>query len=90
MDTLLVTLGVLGVGAMIVSTYVFTVAARKYVSDDNGSFLRANGQATPRFVERSRTDRRSGSPVSFPLMVNGILIERDRRQLADRRQFQFA
>lgn len=85
MDVVLITLGVMGIGAIIVSAYVFMVAARNYVSDESAP--RGPGGHAPRpRVERSRGDRRSGAPVSFPLMVNGILIENDRRVLPDRRQ----
>ena len=86
MDVILISLGVLGLGAIIVSTYVFMVAARNYVSDDSGQHP-DNADRTPRpFVERSGRDRRSSQHVTFPLIVNGILIERDRRVNPDRRQ----
>lgn len=86
MDVILITLGVLGFGAIVVSTYVFMVAARNYVSDDSGHYP-DNTDRTPRpRVERSTSDRRSGKPVTFPIMVNGILIEHDRRVNPDRRR----
>lgn len=86
MDVVLITLGVLGFGAIIVSAYVFMVAARNYVSDDNGQYLGAGNLPPRKLVERNSDDRRSGKPVTFPLMVNGILIERDRRENPDRRR----
>lgn len=86
MDVILITLGVLGFGAIIVSTYVFMVAARNYVSDDSGHYPDTTDRTPRRFAERSTSDRRGGQPVTFPLMVNGILIERDRRVNPDRRQ----
>ena len=85
MDVVLITLGVMGLGAIVVSAYVFMVAARNYVSDDSGQ-PRSPGTPAHPLVERSPTDRRSGKPVTFPLMVNGILIEKDRRILPDRRR----
>jgi len=86
MDVILITLGVLGFGAIVVSAYVFMVAARNYVSDDSGHYPDTTDPAPRRLVERSTSDRRCGQPVTFPLMVNGILIEHDRRVNPDRRQ----
>ncbi|MDX1733090.1 MAG: hypothetical protein R3228_01945 [Halioglobus sp.] len=87
MEVVLVTLGVLGVGAILVSAYVFMVAARNYVSDEPGQYrLPEDPEAPHNLVTRSPVDRRSGQPVTFPLMVNGILIEKDRRVLPDRRK----
>lgn len=86
MDVVLITLGVLGFGAIVISTYVFTVAARNYVSDDHLPDQRKSGKTTPyKLVERSPTDRRNGRPVTFPLTVNGLLIANDRRQIPERR-----
>jgi len=87
MDVILASLGILGIGAIAISTYVFLVAARTYVSDDNKP---ARGDwsdpALPhQLVTRRPTDRRGGRSVTFPLAVNGILIASDRRTLADRR-----
>lgn len=86
MDALLITLGILGFGAILISAYVFTVAARTYVSEEDKKYGRANGSASYHMVTRRPDDRRSGQPVSFPLTVNGLLITHDRRVLADRRQ----
>ncbi len=86
MDVLLIIMGTLGFMAILVSTYVFIVAARNYVSDDQTPFL-SKSQATNRRsrVERNPTDRRNGRQVTFPLTVNGILIPNDRRVIPDRR-----
>jgi len=87
MDVILIILGVMGFGAVVISTYVFMVAARNYVSEDQQPFRNhpeEQGQRT--LVERSPTDRRKDNPVTFPLAVNGILIERDRRVLSERRK----
>lgn len=87
MDALLITLGILGLGAILISAYVFTVAARNYVSEDH---KRYGNKDTPSdaydTIPRSPHDRRTGQTVSFPLTVNGILITHDRRNLPDRRQ----
>jgi len=82
MDVVLITLGVLGLGAIVVSAYVFMVAARNYVSEETAGSGRINGSEP---VTRSEKDRRQGQAVSFPLMVNGILIQQDRRSHRDRR-----
>lgn len=84
MDVLLLILGILGVGAMLISAYVFMVAARNYVSEDEAEQRDRDGNF--RRVTRSGQDRRSGASVSFPLMVNGILVEHDRRVSGDRRR----
>ena len=86
MDVILVVLGVMGLGAIIISAYVFVVAARNYVSDQQAPFLlKSKEPLRHAFVERSPADRRKGKPVTFPLAVNGILIAQDRRVLPDRR-----
>ena len=86
MDVILVILGVLGVGAILISAYVFTVAARNYVSGDYKRTHSLPGDAgPPRLVERSPIDRRSSRSVTFPLTVKGLLIAKDRRHLNDRR-----
>lgn len=86
MDLVLIILGLLGLGAVVVSTYVFTVAARTYISDDNQHLRQNASQSQPRErVARRPVDRRSGRPVTFPLTVNSILITNDRRSVHDRR-----
>jgi hypothetical protein len=73
MDLILIVLGLLGLAAILVASYVFVVAARAYVSDDPRD---RDGTA---WIERNKGDRRSGNPVQFPMTVNGLLIEADRR-----------
>jgi len=87
MDVILASLGIMGIGAIAVSTYVFLVAARNYVSEDNRPAQGdSSDPAVPhQLVARRPTDRRGGRSVTFPLAVNGILITSDRRTLADRR-----
>lgn len=87
MDVVLIILGVLGFGAIVISTYVFTVAARTYVSDDYRQPRKNTVDAqTRRPVVRNPVDRRSGRVVTFPLTVNGILIANDRRTTEERRK----
>jgi hypothetical protein len=87
MDAVLVTLGVLGLGAIIISAYVFTVAARNYVSDDHSSKRnQPDGEPVPFVDKRSGTDRRQADPVAFPLKLHGRLILEDRRVNPDRRE----
>jgi hypothetical protein len=87
MDVILAALGIMGFGAIAISTYVFLVAARNYVSDDiRPSRGNSSEPAPPRqLVARKPTDRRGGRSVTFPLAVNGILIASDRRSIAERR-----
>ena len=86
MDVVLIVLGVLGFGAIVIAAYVFTVAARNYVSAEDKNH-RQNGASLSdkRLIARRADDRRSNKPVQFPLTVNGALIAEDRRHLPDRR-----
>ncbi len=87
MNTILIVLGVLGLGAIAIAAYVFTVAARNYVSADQERQLHTKQPDPPNrpWVTRSNTDRRSGQPVQFPLNLHGTVIPADRRQQPDRR-----
>lgn len=82
MDTVLLIIGIFGLGIVLVSAYVFTVAARTYVSDDR---MAPNGVHARPQAPRSERDRRRGDPVKFPLIVNGVVIHEDRRRQPDRR-----
>ncbi|MCX2975886.1 hypothetical protein [Candidatus Marimicrobium litorale] len=83
---LLIILGTMGFMAILGSTYVFIMAARNYVSDDQTPFLNKSQAINRRLrVERNPADRRNGRQVTFPLTVNGILIPNDRRFMSDRR-----
>jgi hypothetical protein len=87
MDVVLIILGVLGFGAIVISTYVFTVAARTYVSDEYRQPRKhALDEQSRRLVVRDPVDRRTGRVVTFPLTVNGLLIANDRRTTGERRQ----
>ena len=85
MDTVLIVLGVIGVGAIVIAVYVFTVAARHYVSDDeNGAPNHNEPQFGKVLTNRNPGDRRSGQPLTFPLMVKGARTPHDRYHLPDR------
>ena len=87
MEAVLITLGALGFGAIVIAAYVFTVAARNYVSNDNNAIR--NGPAASSedaFVTRSHADRRKNSmPVTFPMSINGVVVPRERRKSPERR-----
>lgn len=86
MDLVLIVLGVLGFGAIVIAAYVFTVAARNYVSNDHPSQGQQQAPSSgDGFVERAPRDRRGGQPVQFPLTVNGVRVPRDRRHSQERR-----
>jgi len=86
MEIVLIVLGILGFGAIVIAAYVFTVAARNYVSEDTHI---PHSERTVRrregFVTRDPKDRRRGASVEFPLTVNSVVIPQDRRELRDRR-----
>lgn len=88
MNTVLIVLGVLGVGAILISAYVFTVAARNYVSDASASDDES-GQADdqPLYIVRSNTERRNDKvKADFPITLpGGQVISMDRRQKHERR-----
>ena len=86
MEIVLIVLGILGFGAIVIAAYVFTVAARNYVSDDTHV---PHSEHTPQrrqgFITRDPKDRRRDASAEFPLTVNSVVISRDRRRLPDRR-----
>jgi len=86
MEVVLIILGVLGFGAILIAGYVFTVAARNYVSEDSLSLPGTSGSDSgTEFIARFPGDRRRAPPARFPLTVNSVVIRQDRRKLADRR-----
>lgn len=89
MNTVLLVLGVLGVGAILIAAYVFTVAARNYVSDSgHTSRDKADKEANQRlYIIRSNKDRRvTKRKTDFPLRLqSGQIINQDRRNAPDRR-----
>ena len=84
MEAILTLVGLLGLGALLISLYVFAVAARKFVSDDERSRDRhatAARSIQDGWIPRNRDDRRQNrTRVQFPLRVNGQLILHDRRK----------
>lgn len=86
METLLTILVVLGLGAIAVSIYVFSVAARDFVSEESHDPANHPPGGRER-VQRSGLERRSGVVVQFPLVLDrGVLIAEDRRVQPERRQ----
>jgi hypothetical protein len=82
MSTVLLILGILSLGAVLIAAYVFTVAARNYVSEsaDIDDTL-DDFPKTRIFVERSGFDRRENhNVIEFPLTLsNGEVVYCDRR-----------
>lgn len=79
-------IAVLGLGALLISVVIFTVAARRYVSEDDSEPLGLVADSGRDYRPRNREDRRqSRPPVMFPITVDGELIPQDRRQRPDRR-----
>jgi len=90
MDVLLTIIGILGLGALLIAAWVFASAAKRYIS---GESLQREIQAmesdlTPyrRWTEREEDRRRNDQAVEFPLTLNGVVVEEDRRGKPDRRR----
>jgi hypothetical protein len=88
MNMLLFILGVIGLSAIAIAAYVFTVAARDYVSTENNS-QGNGGESADSLVERRNIERRRESAVSFPLEIDGVIIPQDRRKQPERRLHTF-
>lgn len=90
-NVLLVLFAVLGMGALLISLYVFTASARRFVSDDettspgNVALFSGNAANESTWKARGEDRRQSSQVVSFPLEVNGELVREDRRVGRDRR-----
>lgn len=85
MQAVLITLGILGFGAVMISAYVFTVAARRYVHErvEDPGFAGSMATTEKLFITRSGRDRRRNLHASFPMLLPGgetILVERRRRE----------
>ncbi|EED33979.1 hypothetical protein NOR53_801 [gamma proteobacterium NOR5-3] len=91
MDVVLNIIGILGLGALIIAAWVFASAAKRYVT---GQDLKEEMEAMEsdlspyrHWKDRSGSDRRKNDRSSFfPLVINGIKIEHDRRVRSDRRR----
>jgi len=91
MNTVLLVLAVLSVGAVAIAAYVFMVAARNYVSEapsdrQKTDDVQVDETDAPDYVVRSAKDRRQISNViDFPMTLSsGEVVFRDRR-LSERR-----
>jgi hypothetical protein len=88
MQAVLITLGILGFGAVLISVYVFIVAARRYVHErvEHPHPLAFNPQGVEKlFITRSGRDRRRASSGKFPMTLSsGETIVADRRRLERR------
>ena len=87
MDLVLIALGVLGFSAIAIAAYVFTVAARNYVSSDQ--FTRRQDDPPSDEgddMDRNTRHRRDAPPVQFPFSVNDITVAKDRRKSAEPRK----
>jgi hypothetical protein len=93
-DALLAVIAFLGLGALLISVFVFASAARRYVSGESvpQQAQERRKAAVPHparasgWNRRSSYDRRRNSaPVRFPIMIDGQLIAADRRRGERRR-----
>ena len=88
MDTVLIILGILGLGAMLIAAYVFTVSARSSASKDQLRRNRMNEVPKPeqQSIERGDIDRRRKPDTSsFPITVEEVVIKEERRHGQERR-----
>lgn len=84
MNVLLAVIAVLGITALILSVYIFAVAARSFVSDKVDV---KDGHYSEGLIPRRINDRRKSPPAAlFPLIINGVVIPVDRRKHPDRRR----
>lgn len=84
MDGLLIALAVLGLVTILLAVYILSVATPMYTEQDNPRV--SVGELSERRMQpRSAIDRRRGGLVTFPLVIDGELVEYDRRKGADRR-----
>ncbi|MEM8562137.1 MAG: hypothetical protein AAGF57_07865 [Pseudomonadota bacterium] len=86
MEVLLTILGVLGFCAILVVAYIFTTAAGHNAPQEGSSLPSPEVREDKAgFTIRSPRDRRTNSTTEFPMIVDSILIEADRRRSPDRR-----
>lgn len=92
MTAILTVLAVLGGGSLLIATWVFAGAARRYVTGEDlrDEYKALQSDLSPyrrNWVTRADADRRRGpSPTIFPITVNGVRIDKDRRVNPDRRR----
>ena len=86
MDTVLTIIAVLGLGALLISAVIFTLAARRYVSNEESRHISLVPDTGRDHRPRSNDERRQAAPPAvFPITANGVLITEDRRRVRDRR-----
>ncbi len=88
MDSVLIILAVMGFASVALAFYILADAKRTYVGDEEKPNwgVGLDGASAHRYRERSTRDRRSGKTVSFPLVLDGVIVAEDRRRLPDRRR----
>ena len=85
MDTVLITLAIMGFASVVLAIYILSIAT--FMQAKGAQQLRHDGgSATSGYRVRSTGDRRQNTPVRFPIIINGVLIREDRRKIPDRRQ----
>lgn len=85
MDMVLITLAILGLATILLACYIISLATNAHLLVEHPRD-KSTGFPAPLYRERSQTDRRQGRQVRFPLIINGVIIEQDRRKIPDRRQ----
>lgn len=80
METLLILLGIFGLGAVMVGVHMYAEQGRHL---DFGSA--PVSQPLKAGLDRRQGDRRLEDPVIFPLVIRGQIVRDDRRLGADRR-----
>ena len=81
MNNLLLMFAVLSLGAVAVATYVFTVAARNYVSESADEGELSVDDSSFELGGRSGRDRRqTNNVIAFPILLSsGDVVTEDRR-----------
>ena len=86
MDTILLIISVLGLGAIAITAYVFMVASRSHVTESRLTKpLSPLTSAATVFIPRSPHDRRQLVQLGFPITLGGLLVPEERRILGERR-----
>lgn len=88
MDTILITLATLGFGIVALAIYLLALlSSRADSSFERRAPMPRSSLDRLGWRERSPVDRRRHRSSSFPMIINGVLVEKERRVLADRRMF---
>ena len=85
MDMILIILATLGLATIFVACYILSLATNAHLLAEPPAPSNTNF-APPLYRERNPLDRRRSRTVSFPLIINNVIIEADRRKIPDRRQ----